>query len=723
MKENTFSVVRTQAASEWLGYTSDPLSIIVSINPIKCTFSLLNIRIFNSDFFPLASACSSKMVRKGSTQGETAVEFHFSIMADVYWLPESYKAIIYKGTKPLYHCDFTLHRECGVCVMLELKPYLIGSADYVLARNFYSSKLCQFLPHDSSRSQFKEQLTKLYLSDILHCREWNFCPNIVVSDIDNHGFVAHTVASCALSHLDNPILCNTKHTIWNFQRFKEKNLVALPEIAPNIKSLVIENVQGLIDSIPFGIEQLTDRLKECRSKGIRVILADAKTTIDKLFEQHPCLLDYFPQERHLTICRDITLQEIISNVICKLRLEQIRVNEEVVRRITWRMYCAVSYDGMSLQAMDIDTMLKEVQKLHHQRLVARTSADKADFFKCDEYSQELAFEDWFAVFEDFCKKLPQDSPVISQEEPSDEPQEECESLTKLKEMIGLQRVKDKIEEDIVMAKFNSIRHHYHLADSGNGRHHMLFMGNPGTGKTTVAKLIGEIYHQIGVLSKGHTIVCGRETLIGEYIGQSEQKVLEKVNEARGGVLFIDEAYTLYTQEGDKDFGRHVIESLLSILAEPNPDMIIIFAGYEDKLSSLFKMNPGLRDRFPLSLHFDDFTPMELLAIIDDLCKKQHYLFEEGVDSELLALIERHVAKRDNQFGNARWATNFFEQGILRSMAHRIMHSFHSKGFKHDTAQDIRVLSTITRSDILTAESQYLHGIAPKALSQKRIGFS
>ena len=157
----------------------------------------------------------------------------------------------------------------------------------------------------------------------------------------------------------------------------------------------------------------------------------------------------------------------------------------------------------------------------------------------------------------------------------------------LEDMVGLQRVKDDMREARMMAMFNQKRAEMCLQTNNEQRNHMLFLGNPGTGKTTVAKLVGEIYHNLGLLSKGHTVETNRSKLVGEYIGMTEKKTLEAIEEARGGVLFIDEAYTLVSHESDtKDFGKEILNALLTVLSEPQPDMIVILAGYEDKMMNI-----------------------------------------------------------------------------------------------------------------------------------------
>lgn len=243
----------------------------------------------------------------------------------------------------------------------------------------------------------------------------------------------------------------------------------------------------------------------------------------------------------------------------------------------------------------------------------------------------------------------------------------------LQEMVGLTRLKEDLEEARLLARFTKKRQELGLDTSPENRHHMLFLGNPGTGKTTVAKLIGQMYHQMGLLSVGHTVETCRTNLVGEFIGETEKKTREAIQEARGGVLFIDEAYTLVTtREETKDFGKEVIHALLPVLSEPNPDLIVILAGYEEKMQLLMRTNPGLQDRFPLQFHFDDYTADELREMAHRYLEKRSFQLTPAADEALYRLIVGATDHHDAHFGNGRWVHNLIEQGLIKSMARRIM---------------------------------------------------
>lgn len=287
----------------------------------------------------------------------------------------------------------------------------------------------------------------------------------------------------------------------------------------------------------------------------------------------------------------------------------------------------------------------------------------------------------------------------------------------LNQMIGLQKVKEDMREAWIMSMFNKKRAEMSLQKNKECINHMLFLGNPGTGKTTVARLVGRIYHKMGFLSKGHTVETNRAKLVGEYIGMTEKKTLEAIDEARGGVLFIDEAYTLIQSKDNdtKDFGKEVINTLLPVLSEPNPDMIIIMAGYQDKMMAMLKTNPGLKDRFPLTFTFEDYTKDELMEIACRLLKSDNYQLSKEAYNRLYELIEKAAAKRNENFSNGRWVHNLINQGVIKSMAKRVMQNKHAK-------IDIETLSRIEESDIIEAENHYLKSKCLRKLSSQVIGF-
>ena len=263
-----------------------------------------------------------------------------------------------------------------------------------------------------------------------------------------------------------------------------------------------------------------------------------------------------------------------------------------------------------------------------------------------------------------------------------------QSISELNAMVGLEGVKQGIRTMANQSRLFLERRKRGLNTSGELAYHSIFTGNPGTGKTTVARQLGKIYHTLGLLSKGEVIAVDRTRLVGQYIGQTEDNMKLILDEAKGNVLFIDEAYTLVTGADDKkDFGRRVLDSLLTVLTQPNPDMLIVFAGYENEMQTMLSTNVGLAGRFPYRYHFDDYSAEQLMEIARRLFERDDYLLTPEAALELQKTITQAIAQKPANFGNARWVEQLVRNGIIPAMADRIFSSG-SNDFQHIEVADI-----------------------------------
>lgn len=254
-----------------------------------------------------------------------------------------------------------------------------------------------------------------------------------------------------------------------------------------------------------------------------------------------------------------------------------------------------------------------------------------------------------------------------------EPLPAAAGVSELDSLIGLSRVKAKLNEYTQMVRFNRLRERLGLPGLSMPLHAM-FLGSPGTGKTTVAKIIGERLRKIGVLSKGHVVVRERASLVGQYYSSESANTLKALDEARGGILFIDEAYQLCQPDDPKDPGRFVIETLMTALAdESDRDWMLILAGYAGPMQAMFAINPGLRSRIPASniYTFDDFTEQELMAIACRYFAMHRFELTDQARMRLEALLAHDYRHRDSEFGNARHVINLIQTAIMPAMAMRV----------------------------------------------------
>lgn len=239
-----------------------------------------------------------------------------------------------------------------------------------------------------------------------------------------------------------------------------------------------------------------------------------------------------------------------------------------------------------------------------------------------------------------------------------------ELLAELDRLCGLDQVKKDVRSLINLVKVRKLRQENGLSVPPMSLH-LVFLGNPGTGKTTVARLLARLYHAIGVLSKGQLVETDRSGLVAGYVGQTAIKTQEVITKAMGGVLFIDEAYSLTSQEGANDFGKEAIEILLKNMEDHRDDLIVIVAGYTNLMEQFIHSNPGLESRFNKYFYFQDYTAQQLFEILESQCERNSYVLSGGAREKAKQLLEEAYENRDENFGNAREVRNLFEALIAR----------------------------------------------------------
>ncbi len=275
-----------------------------------------------------------------------------------------------------------------------------------------------------------------------------------------------------------------------------------------------------------------------------------------------------------------------------------------------------------------------------------------------------------------------------------ENQQARELLSALDKMIGLQKVKNLVKEIYAFIEIQQRREKENLLTEPTVLH-MIFKGNPGTGKTTVARFLGSLFFQMGILKKGHIVEVERADLVGEYIGHTALKTREKITSALDGILFIDEAYSL-ARGGEKDFGKEAIDTLVKAMEDNRGNLIVILAGYEREMETFLRANPGLRSRFPIHLTYPDYSITELLSIAESMLAEREYRMTLVAKNRLRNVLLSAQQNSITSEGNARMVRNYIEKAI-RTQALRLVKT--SQYSRED-------LITINEQDIALLESDH-----------------
>ena len=248
-------------------------------------------------------------------------------------------------------------------------------------------------------------------------------------------------------------------------------------------------------------------------------------------------------------------------------------------------------------------------------------------------------------------------------EEEEDPRTLEELLEELHALVGLETVKTAVQDLIVYQKVQMLRKENDLHSSKNTLH-LAFTGNPGTGKTTVARIVGRIYKQIGLLSKGHFIEVSRTDLIAGYQGQTAIKVRKVIERAKGGVLFIDEAYSITENDHSDSYGREGLTELTKALEDYREDLVVIVAGYTKPMDKFFESNPGLKSRFNTFIEFDDYNAKELGDILQSICKQNDYRLDEKTKEKVNIYFQQQIEKKDESFANGRLARNLYDDLVM-----------------------------------------------------------
>lgn len=253
--------------------------------------------------------------------------------------------------------------------------------------------------------------------------------------------------------------------------------------------------------------------------------------------------------------------------------------------------------------------------------------------------------------------------ILSKNETEEDHSTLDELMLQLNQLVGLSNVKSKVSDLIAFQKVQLLRKEKGL-HSPKSTMHLAFTGNPGTGKTTVARIVGRIYRKLGILSKGHFMEVSRTDLIAGYQGQTAHKVKDVIEKAKGGVLFIDEAYSITENDHSDSYGRECLTELTKALEDYREDLVVIVAGYTEPMKQFFDSNPGLKSRFNTFIEFDDYDATELMDIMRCMSEKEDYILTNKAQDALLRLFLEATESSGKEFANGRFVRNIFESMIM-----------------------------------------------------------
>ena len=393
------------------------------------------------------------------------------------------------------------------------------------------------------------------------------------------------------------------------------------------------------------MRKIIDKVRDSYG-NIPIWLCGTRREIDEVLGIFPSLRDFFLGDCYVEQ-QPYTAFELVQAFLREMVKEQMQPNVLVKDQLARAVF--KGYEQGYLTTWTMADIHRFVVEEIRPRYLNRAMDDMLDDFQALLREEDIPFE-----------KLSSGSSAFD------------ESVRELNEMIGLEKVKEGIMTMANQARLFLERRRRGLKTSNSMIFHTIFTGNPGTGKTTVARKLGKIYRSLGLLSKGEVIAVDRTRLVGRYIGDTEENMKNIFEEAKGNVLFIDEAYTLYDGGSDrKDFGARVIDSLLTTLSQPNPDMMVVFAGYQKEMEAMLNTNPGFAGRFPYRYQFDDYSADQLMEIARHLLERDEYILSDEVVETMQDAIDLALSMKSPNFGNARWIDQFVNNGIIPAMADRI----------------------------------------------------
>ena len=436
-------------------------------------------------------------------------------------------------------------------------------------------------------------------------------------------------------------------------------------------TLVFENAHELYRTEPKNhdtegmiIRALTDALQN-KDKYPRwmLVLVGEPEGMEALFAANPDLCRHFNKPIYM---EDFLPDELFWMIDACCRGRRLKLSPEARRKLEMYILHKYNHRGPDFQNAWL------VQRLFDEEIIP------AMYGRLD--SLESPSQEQLSLV------LPGDVPALASNQ--------GDAMAELDELIGLEKIKTKVKDYLNAVRLAGRRMEMGLP-TNMPRLHMAFLGNPGTGKTTVAEIIGKVFASWGILSGGRVIRTEKSQMVGQYIGETEFKMKALLERARGNILFIDEAYQL-VEGGEKDYGRVVMNSLLTELGKENPDMVVILAGYTAPMKRLLESNEGIESRFPNVFNFEDYTTDELLGIAKLMISRQGFILTDGAEANMRRIIEEESEKPSPRFGNGRFVSNLLQNEVLAMLGGR------TAALKNPSRED---LCTILPEDVVIGKSQ------------------
>lgn len=391
--------------------------------------------------------------------------------------------------------------------------------------------------------------------------------------------------------------------------------------------------------------RLAARIGEEASAGSALVFGGTRAEMEAAASRMPTVWKWIPQEN------------------------QLEEESPDCSEMVYAFVAAANERRLVFSPQALDKLCRAVAKGYEQGRIANWTTDEIRHYMASQLQRrylDRVVRDYNRLRERWVEPEDIDEQALIAPEPSDD-----SLMAELEAMTGLTAIKQALKTLYHRMRFCQKRRDLGLKTTDEAAFHAVFTGNPGTGKTTVAKMLGRIYHSLGLLSKGDVVCVDRALMVGSYIGGTEQNMRRILEEAKGNVLFIDEAYTLCPKGESNDFGPHAIECLLGVLSQKHPDMIVIMAGYQKEMEEMMSVNPGLKGRFPYTFHFADYSADELMEIALSMFRRDDY----QLSSEASLLLRHHIAQAlecgDETFSNARWVEQYVHNGIIPALADRL----------------------------------------------------